>query len=78
MLPRVLRFFYVPSRIVLRSRVSASLPIADIIERNSRDRRVNNREIGGDRRDRDRLSRVGFASVAELGFYYRARSILRR
>lgn len=53
----VRRFLYVPSRIVLRSRVSASLPIAVIIERNSRDRRVNDREIGGDRRDRDRLSR---------------------
>lgn len=74
---RPVRFPYVPSRIVLRSRVSASLPIADIIERNSRDRRVNDREIGGDQRDRDRLSRRGFASVAELSFYYRARSMLR-
>lgn len=73
----VVRFLYVPSRIVLRSRVSASLPIAVIIERNSRDRRVNDREIG-DRRDRDRLSRGRFVSVAELGFYYRARSILQR
>lgn len=30
----------------------ASLPITDIIERNSCDRRVNDREIGGDQRDR--------------------------
>lgn len=74
---RPVRFPYVPSRIVLRSRVSASLPIADIIERNLRDRRVNDREIGGDQRDRDRLSRWGFASVAELSFYYRAGSMLR-
>lgn len=46
-------------RLVLRSRVSASLPIADIIERNSRDRRVNDREIDSDQHDRDRLSRKG-------------------
>lgn len=37
--------------------LSASLPIADIIERNLRDRRVNDREIGGDQRDREGDSR---------------------
>lgn len=64
---------------VLRSRVSASLPLT-IIEENLYDRQVNDREIGGDWHDAPAILRrqEGFVSVAEIGFYYRARSALRR